>query len=54
MTLFEYLTVAVSIVLGLAAARLLDALPHILAKGRRYWVHATFAGLCLFNLGNAW
>jgi hypothetical protein len=54
MTLFEYLAVAVSIVLGLAAARLLDALPHILARGRRYWVHAIFTGLCLANLGNAW
>lgn len=54
MTLFEYLSVAVSIVLGLAAARLLDALPHVLAKDRRYWVHATITCVCLANLGNSW
>jgi len=54
MTLFEYLTVAVSIVVGLAAARLMDALPHVLVKGRRYWVHATITLLCLASLGNSW
>jgi hypothetical protein len=54
MTLFEYLAVAVSIVLGLAATRLMDALPHVFAKGRRYWIHATITCACLGNIGNAW
>jgi hypothetical protein len=54
MTLFEYLAVAVSIVLGLAAARLMDALPHILVRDRRYWIHAAIACVCLGNIGNSW
>lgn len=32
----------------------LDALPHILASDRRYWIHATVAVVCLANLGNSW
>jgi hypothetical protein len=42
MTIFEYLTVAVSIVLSLGAVRLLDALPEALDRDRRYWIHAVW------------
>jgi hypothetical protein len=46
MTIFEYLTVAVSIVLSLGAVRLLDALPAVLDRDRRYWIHAVW----IFNI----
>ena len=40
MTLFEYLSVAVSIVLSLSAAQILANLRAVLDPDRRYWVHA--------------
>ena len=39
MTLFEYLTAAVSIVLALAVVRLVEGLRPAFAPERRYWVH---------------
>ena len=55
MTQFEFISVAVSIVLALSAARLLGALPHLLAPGRRYWVHALWAANLLpMHLGFWW
>ena len=39
MTLFEYLTAAVSIVLALAVVRLVEGLRPALDSERRYWVH---------------
>lgn len=39
MTLFEYLAVAVSIVLSFGAVRLLDGLPYALSREHRYWPH---------------
>ena len=45
---------AVSIVLGLAAARLMAALPHILAQDKRYWIHAAIACVCLGTIGSSW
>lgn len=48
MTQFEFVSVAVSIVLALSAARLLSSLGHVLAPGRRYWIHALW---CLIMLG---
>jgi hypothetical protein len=39
-TLFEYLSVAISIVLSLSAAQLLGNLREVLDPARRYWVHA--------------
>ena len=47
MTQFEYVTVAVSMILALSFARLLGALGHVLAPGRRYWIHALW---CLIML----
>lgn len=39
MTLFEFLTVAVSIVLALGIVRLVEGLGDALNAGSRYWVH---------------
>lgn len=39
MTLFEYLTVAVSIVLALGLVRLVDGLGAVFDPARRYWIH---------------
>ena len=55
MTQFEFISVAVSIVLALSAARLLNAVTHLLAPGRRYWVHALWAASLLpMHLGFWW
>ena len=40
MTLFEYLSIAISIVLALSAAQLLGSLREVFDPDRRYWVHA--------------
>ena len=40
MTLFEFLSVAISIVLALSAAQLLGSLREVFDPPRRYWVHA--------------
>ncbi len=39
-TLFEYISVAISIVLALSAAQLLGNLREVFDPARRYWVHA--------------
>ena len=55
MTQFEFISVAVSIVLALSLARLLRAIPQILAPDRRYWVHAVWAAVMLqIHLGFWW
>ena len=54
MTHFEFISVAVSIVLALSATRLLAALPHVLAPGRRYWIHALWSLALLFAHMDFW
>jgi hypothetical protein len=54
MTHFEFISVGVSIVLALSAARLLAALPHVLAPGRRYWIHALWSLALLFAHMDFW
>ena len=54
MTQFEFISVAVSIVLALSAARLLNALPHVLTPGRRYWIHALWSVLLLLMHLSFW
>jgi hypothetical protein len=44
-TLFEYLSVAVSIVLALGLGKLASSLPAVFAPGRRDWLHADFVVL---------
>ena len=45
MTLFEYLTVAVSIVLALGVVRLIEGLGPASEATRRYWVHFVYVVL---------
>ena len=54
MTLFEYISVAFSIVLSLGAASLLRELRSVFAPDRRYWVHATWVVAVLFLHAVAW
>ncbi len=54
MTLFEYISVAFSIVLSLGAATLLGALRRVFTPGRRYWVHAAWVVTTLFMHAIAW
>lgn len=54
MTLFEYITVAFSIVLSLGAASLLAGLRRIFAPGRRYWVHGVWVATILFSHAVVW
>lgn len=42
MTLFEFLSVAISIVLALSAGQLLTNLREVFHPARRYWVHAVW------------
>lgn len=39
MTIFEYLTVAVSIVLGLGLSKLVSSVPFVFASNKRDWLH---------------
>jgi len=54
MTLFEYLSVAFSIVVSLSAAQLLGGLRAALRPGGRYWVHLCWMGLTLFAQTLLW
>ncbi len=49
LTLFEFISVAYSLVLSFAVVRLLGGVSDVFAPGRRYWIHC--AWLCLQILG---
>lgn len=49
MTLFEYLSVAVSIVLSLSAAQILSTLRVVMRADRRYWVHVFWVAFVLYS-----
>jgi hypothetical protein len=49
LTLFEYLSVALSIVLSLSAAQILGSLQSVIRPGTRYWVHAVWVGVALYT-----
>ncbi len=49
MTLFEYLSVAVSIVLSLSAAQILSNLRAVLKAAGRYWVHVSWVAFALYS-----
>jgi hypothetical protein len=57
-TLFEYLSIAYSLVISFAVLRAASGLPHALASGRRYWVHATWTlinlNACLLTFWDFW
>ena len=48
MNLFEYLSIAYSLVFSFAAIRLVAGLPHVIASTRRYYVHISHVLLMLF------
>src|SRR3990172_5879526 len=54
MTLFEYVTVAVSIVLSFGVVRLLDGLRWAALPGRRYGVHLLWIPTKLLNHALYW
>ena len=54
MTLFEYLSVAVSIVLSLSVSHILLNLRAVFSPERRYWVHAVWVVLALFTHVLVW
>jgi hypothetical protein len=54
MTHFEYLSVSISIMLSLAAARAIGGLPHALQSGRRDWLHASWIFVWLWVLVTSW
>ena len=54
MTHFEYIFVAVSIILSFTLLRLLDALPHALDRRRGYWPHAVWVVFLLYFCATYW
>lgn len=55
MTLFEYLSVAASIVLALGVSKLVSSVRHVFAPGRRDWLHIVyFVLLLLIHLLQWW
>ena len=54
MTIFEYLSVAISIVLSLAIVRLLNGLSYLMESPKRYWVHAAWVILIAIGIPVIW
>ena len=55
MTLFEFLSVAISIVLALSAGQILTNLREVFDPSRRYWVHALWVvHVLLIHVFNWW
>lgn len=54
MTLFEYVTVAVSIVVSLCVVRLLDGFRFATVPERRYWIHLLWVITKLLNCALYW
>jgi hypothetical protein len=54
MTIFEYLSVAIAIVVSFAVVRLLDGVSHAADSNRRYWPHLVWIGVKFLQCFNAW
>jgi len=54
LTLFEYISVAFSIVLSLGVASLLGSIRRIFSAYRRYWIHYTWFLIVLFAHAVGW
>lgn len=54
MTQFEYVSVGIALVYSFAVARIVSALPAILAPRRRYWVHSLWAFILLLAAVFTW
>ena len=54
MTHFEFITVAVSIILGLGVIQILSNLDRVLAQPRRYWLHSAWVFMLFWLLIQNW
>jgi len=54
MTHFEFIAVAVSIILGLGVIQLLSNLDQVLARPRRYWLHSAWVFMLFWILVQNW
>ena len=54
MSLFEYLSVAIAIVVSFAVVRLLDGVSHAVDAERRYWPHLVWVGVKFLQCFHAW
>ena len=54
MTLFEYVTVVVSMLMSLAVVQLVSGLSNVVAPGRRYWVHIVWIAALLLLIALHW
>ena len=54
MSQFEFVSVGLALVYSFAVARLLAALPFVLAPDKRYWVHLAWFAVCMLALVNTW
>jgi hypothetical protein len=54
MTHFEFIAVAVSIILGLGVIQLLSNLDQVLARPRRYWLHSAWVFMMFWILVQNW
>ena len=55
MTLFEYISIATSLILSFSLARTLTNIAPIFTSGHRYWVHSTWVlGLLISHAGLFW
>ena len=54
MTIFEHIQAFVSILAGLAVARLLHALPFVFLKERRFWIHSLIFIYTISNVIAIW
>ena len=55
MTLFEYVSIATSLILSFSLARTFSNLAPIFASGRRYWVHSIWVlGLLVYHVSLFW
>jgi hypothetical protein len=54
MSQFEFVSVAVALVYSFAVARLLAALPSIVAPDKRYWTHLVWVAVVMLALAANW
>lgn len=54
MSKFEYVSVALALVYSFIVARLVSALPAVLDRERRYWLHVLWLGVALLATISTW
>jgi hypothetical protein len=53
-TIFEYISVAIAIVISFGVVRLLDGVSHAVDRNGRYWPHLAWVGIKFLQCFNAW